>query len=272
MNEINEIQNILFHSLKLPPLHNVSGGSSVLDYFVSRQYIQLYTPTFIRYALGDFGDKLLSFVDAIDVQHPDTCFACDSNFDLKSDFSTNVLEILDVAKLSHDKQFVKVLPVLNFNLKREFSKVYSYLSNVEYHIRLLKDSLDRDYIRQSCAERVLVDIAKPNIWHSNPPTFKNYVRSGPTLGYYGFQRITWTNAAIILSKIFNLRDLNVLVKTAQVFSSVPPMVKDLINKLDSFPDAGNRAIFDRYWQVDTKKGYALLGEREKKCFFIVCWS
>jgi hypothetical protein len=271
MNEISEIQNILFYSLKQPSLPMVCGGS-ILDYFIFRQYIQLYSQSFIRYAFDDFGDKLSSFADAIDIQHPDVCFACDSNFDLKSDFSTHVLEVFDVAKLSFDRKMNRILPILNAALKSKFSKVYRYLSDIELHIRLLKDTLDRDYMRQSCSEKVLVDIAKPDMWHANPSTFKGYVRNCSNMGYYGFQRITWTNAAIIISKICNSAQLNVLVKTAKVFSPLPPMINDLIDRLDSFPDAGNRAIFDKFWQLETKKGSVLLGEREKKCFFIVCWS
>ena len=79
-----------------------------------------------------------------------------------------------------------------------------------------------------------------------------------------------TNAAVILAKEFG-RVSNVIVRPYTKVDNCD--VKKINCILERFPACNEKPIFDRYWIVDSgRETYALLGEVDSKCYFIIFWK
>lgn len=103
--------------------------------------------------------------------------------------------------------------------------------------------------------------------------------------HYGFHRITMTLVALILGKIHNCPISSTYVPVACPAHDLvlPDRIKNIINLLEKFPEAGGNPIFDYYIVVFPSANSpanlsefivnktifpVLLGEKDGKCYFI----
>ena len=273
MKEFKDIQDKVWYSLNsLRGVNDVRPKESVLsDYFVSRQYVNVYSPQFIKFALDDIGEKLITFANLIDSDHPHLSSVLDGFLLIDSGFSEDVLAVLDV----YDKfqnQPPRILSTFIDTLCKQFPKQIKFISDPRSYIHLIKDEKGRDGLRQLTPA---VDIElKPSLYCKMPSNFQRYTigQSSPTF-WYGFHRMTMTNAAIILAKTSMIRVPKMRAVSYHENLSINPEIKRLIGFVDQFPTCKMKPIFDKFWIVDSGHGtYALLGEHNSKCYFIICWN
>ena len=90
--------------------------------------------------------------------------------------------------------------------------------------------------------------------------------------YYGFNRITMTNASIILSKMHNATFSNQpLIKPSVKMDSCPASMDNLVKKLDKWPEALDKPIFDNLWVMVYGVINVILGDKDGKVYFISYW-
>lgn len=184
----------------------------------------------VKLVLGQFGEKLRSFSQNIDFQHPEIATIFNGIICNDHDFAQECMQLLN----SGPKEF-NVAPIPK-------NKIDIPSSN-RMPVRLLKDDKEREEIRLSKRMQIidLYPIYKKGeeTWHTQPDSFTKFLRFDKAyeedfkvaekkairyeeLGcitlaneirksieifrehldqsYYGFNRITMTNAAIILAK------------------------------------------------------------------------
>jgi hypothetical protein len=85
--------------------------------------------------------------------------------------------------------------------------------------------------------------------------------------------MTMTNAAIILAKLSGLRVAKMKAHSYYESFLINSEMKRLINFLDACPTCKMKPIFDRFWVIDSGRGtFAMLGEYNSKCHFVIAWD
>jgi len=244
--------------------------------------------------LGDVGWKLALLAVAFDdnVNHPDIHNALGGAFKLESKFAQSIDEFLKMARmLVPHMQSTHKNHNFDYFIKKDKAvrKILPRLGT-PHVVRFLKEKN-----RTTCRlEKESFNLDLPHtlpIWERmNSASFWDYVRfNTPTAKdlrkedlykhqpYFGFNRITMTNAGVLLSlkKPF-IPGKHLIARVVPVVPSsdhsqwswLPDHAKYVLEKLEEFPDAGNRAIFDYFWAITIGNDSILLGEREKRCYFI----
>lgn len=258
-------------------------------------------------ALGNIGAKIFKFISKADISHPEIISVVNNIFDNDKDFIGQIIELLSLTENNIKLKIVKNF--CNIISRKKFSRYFT--KNTNYAIRVLNNKDYRDIIRRQKKMQV-VCLKDFSSWENEPEDFqifnryndpysevvkvaerkanKYYELGCKLLGdkvlnllkknknnisdcHYGFNRISITNAAIILAKLnkFRLRTSwdthdNKTVKIVTTFDFgvsnntyearvypihdlihiAPPNIINIINHLDNFPEACGKAIFDNY--------------------------
>jgi hypothetical protein len=202
----------------------------------------------VEFALGKVGQKLRSFAQNVDFQHPDIVSIFDGVIANDHLFSQECLELLVLGQFAREKNLQKIIPLLGKmitqeSLSRNIIKKIDVPSNNRMHVRFIKDNKEREEIRMT-KKMQIIDLQSvykkgEDAWSVQPDSFKKFLRFDTAyeddiaiaekksqrykeLGclslsdeiqksienfrdnmdqsYYGFNRITMTNAAFILAK------------------------------------------------------------------------
>lgn len=232
------------------------------DYLISRKYINIYEPEFIKEVLGYFGENLIMLANLVDSEHPDLIKVFNGFLDINSQFSKDVLQNLDCPYLFNGQIQ---------NKTRLFYKLYpkecKFIEDPRRYIHLFKEK--SDIVKFRLLSKNINLKLKPRLFCKISEDFRFYTKHDD---YYGFQRISMTNAAVILAKEFG-RVSNVMVRPYNNKTIVNCDIKKINYFLERFPTCNEKPIFDRYWVVDSgRETYALLGEADSKCYFIIFWK
>lgn len=202
----------------------------------------------LEFTLGKMGQKLRSFAQNVDFQHPEIVSIFDGVIANDQDFAQECMELLVLGQFARDHNLKRIVPALGRaltkeSLARNIIKKIDIPANNRMHVRLLKDSKEREEIRMTKRMQIidLQSVYKKGeeIWNAQPDNFTKFLRFDTAyqdelkvaekkalryeeLGctslaaevrksiqsfrehieqsYYGFNRITMTNAAVILAK------------------------------------------------------------------------
>lgn len=202
----------------------------------------------LEFSLGKVGQKLRSFAQNVDFQHPEIVSIFDGAIANDQNFAQECMELLTLAQFAREHNLYKIIPALGRaltkeSLTRNIIKKIDIPQNNRMHVRLLKDCKERQEIRMTKRMQIidLQSIYKKGeeVWNAQPDNFTKFLRFDTAyqddlkvaekkaqrydeLGcsslagevrksidafrehmeqsYYGFNRITMTNAAVILAK------------------------------------------------------------------------
>lgn len=320
----------------------------------------------VEFALGKVGQKLRSFAQNVDFQHPDIVSIFDGAIANDHLFAQECLELLILGEFARENKLQKIVPILGKiitqeSLSRNIIKKIDVPSNNRMHVRLIKDNKEREEIRMT-KKMQIIDLHSvykkgEDAWSVHPDSFKKFLRFDTAyeedlliaekkaqrykdLGclsladevqksienfrehmdqsYYGFNRITMTNAAVVLAKssgynysppqevdysygnykneakinvnrgffkkynfdidhqfsvlplVPQSSDLIVAMKLNSCYSYEPRVyplhefsdiltdsIQKTIDLLESFPDAGNKPIFDHFGIIVPGVSYPL---------------
>ena len=142
-----------------------------------------YDEDVIRLGLGDIGLKLKSFVQQVDLSHPQISNVFDGIFADNQEFSQSCRELLILANYALHDNLVCVTPYLNQFLYKEHKpcirKIDSPSAN-RINVRFLKDPEEREQIR--CSKKMqIIDLQGiykkgKNFWESQPNNFSRFLR------------------------------------------------------------------------------------------------
>ena len=259
MNNFIDIQKTVLS--RLNALRGVKDDTpkevALSDYFISRQYINIYEPELVKKIFGKIGENLIMFAGLVDHDHPDSS---DGFLNSDSSFSQCVLHFLDnkiVGSHPYDKFICHAYP-----------KECQFMADPRRYIHLFKDSANKSTFRLLAKE---IDLPlKPRFFCKINEDFRFYLQRDD---YYGFQQISMTNAAVILAKEFGRMSRVRVLPYAKYWAQTAYDIRRIVDLLENFATCKMKSIFDRYWIVDSGRGtYALLGEVDSKCYFIIAWA
>jgi hypothetical protein len=269
MNQFIDIQKIVWD--RLNALRGIKDDKpnevALSDYFISRQYINIYEQELIVKVLGKVGENLIMFANLVDAEHPDLTKVLGGFLNSDSHFSKCVLSLLD------NKIASQYGLNYNFFIRRTYPKECKFIADPRRYIHFLKgfpsqlDS-DRTKFRQLAQD---IDIKlKPRLFCKITEDFRFYLQHND---YYGFQQISMTNAAVILAKEFGRVPRVRILAYQRYWAQTAYDIRRLVYFLEEFPLCKGKPIFDRYWIVESGRGtYALLGEVDSKSYFIIAWK
>lgn len=260
---------------------------NLLNYFLPKQHRFSSSLSPMRAEvvsmLGDTGYRLALLAAVLDtnVNHPDILSALGGAFKLESDFSQSINEFISLSHLfinmgSRGKNDFDYFMKTDKGIK----KIYPRLNTANL-VRFLKSNNDRNTIRQDKNAFTLKNedlvvawkrIQGTSLWgyvRFNTPTLKELNKADEYKHeqYFGFNRITMTNAsAYLLKNQFNaVRAIPVIPSpTHSQWSWLPDHVRYVLEKVE----VADLAIFDYFWMLTVGQDSILLGEREKRCYFL----
>lgn len=137
----------------------------------------------IRLGLGDIGLKLKSFIQQVDLSHPEIANVFDGILADNQEFSTFCGELLTLANYVKKDNLVLVMPLLSQFLYKEHKTLIKRVdvpSVNRINVRFLKTAEEREQIR--CSKKMqsidLQGIYKKgkNFWDSQPNNFSRFLR------------------------------------------------------------------------------------------------
>ncbi len=275
----------------------------------------------VELALGKTGMRLRAFAETVDLEHPHLA-------ELFSDeLRQSVGELLQLANYGFKNNLTRMLPTLGEKIKIRETLHRALKDRIRLLRTREARDLQRSEKRVQAIDLNAIARKGEEIWDSQPSNFDNFVRFNTSyqeeisfaerkatvykgIGctylakqakdsidsfktqvhevYYGFNRITMTNAAVILAKSLGFKLVNdektyriekegspyepKVYPLNKLWQNVSPSVERIVDHLESFPEACGKAIFDAYAVVvpEAIPGKSvLLGDKDNKCFFIL---
>lgn len=142
-----------------------------------------YDEELIRLGLGDIGLKLKSFIQQVDLAHPEISNVFDGILADNQAFSLFCRELLILANYAKQDNLTLILPLLNQCLYKEHKTLIRKIdapSANRINVRFLKNSEEREQVR--CSKKMqsidLQGIYKKgkNFWDSQPNNFARFLR------------------------------------------------------------------------------------------------
>jgi hypothetical protein len=133
-------------------------------------------PSTAELAIGKVGKRLIEFINAADLNHPDLAYIVDDIFNHNGDFRQQVQEVLDLAdRCKHlsniSSSFYKLID------RSKFSKTFLHRTP----IRVYKSLKDRDAIRRNRKmQNVNIVYKESEVWNSQPTSFQSFNRHAMT--------------------------------------------------------------------------------------------
>lgn len=169
-------------------------SSQTFNYVSSHNFINKIThcdKEILKTAFGDQAEKIVEFLNIIDIEHPDIQNCYDGIFSDSSDFIAVFDEIYAYAKFGKDNKFVKTMLFLHQLMSNYVYENYKILSKIDTpennrcNIRFLSDKQKRENIRlQKKMQYIdLQSVCKKGMHHYNchPSSFNNFIRFDKSL-------------------------------------------------------------------------------------------
>ena len=147
--------------------------------------IKNYPIELLKFALGDFGVSLGSFVKTLDLDHPECHSVSELIFGVDGSFAKNFMDFLSIAEFSKQNSLDSCFPFLGKTMVKEYinKSLYKKLESGQIarsYIRLVQDAPHRQALRKSKNTQIIdlqmLSRKGDDFWNAQCDNFDRFIR------------------------------------------------------------------------------------------------